>query len=63
MVCDAFQHGSHLRDGDDEAEVASSRLPQCNDVYALAIDLDLEPIDFVVVIEHIPRDVAIAFAQ
>jgi hypothetical protein len=38
-------------------------LAQGNDVDALPIDLNLELIDLIVVIEHFPGDVAVAFAE
>jgi hypothetical protein len=63
VVRDAHEHGRHFRYGDDEAQIACGRLAQGNDVDALAVDLNLELIDLIVVIEHFASDVAVAFAE
>ena len=63
MVRDAFEHRRHFRNRDNETQIARGGLAQRNDVDALAIDLDFEMIDLIVVFEHLPRDFAVAFAE
>ena len=43
--------------------MASSRLPQRDDVNALSIDLHFEVIDLIVVFENLAGDFAVALAQ
>ena len=63
MIGDSFQHGRHLRDGYHETQIAGCGLAQRDDVDALAIDLDFELVDLIVVIEHLALDFAVALAE
>src|SRR5690349_25127673 len=63
VVRDAFEYRRHFRDRDDEPQIARGGLAQGDDVDALAIDLDLEMIDLIVVIEYLPGDLAIELAE
>jgi hypothetical protein len=63
MIGDAFQNRRHLYNGNHETEIASGWLTEGNEVNAHSINLNFEPIHFVVTGEHVARSLAIALRQ
>jgi hypothetical protein len=63
VIGDALQHRRHFRDRNNKTQITRGRLAQCDDIDALAIDLNLETIDLIVVVEYLARNVAVAFAK
>jgi hypothetical protein len=63
MVCDSFEDGRHLGGRKDEAQITGRGLMKRDYVDAPTINLNFQPVDLVIVLQHSARGLVVAFDQ